>query len=436
MKQRSAVRPRQADGKAHSSLVTGVRLGRLAPLASLAALALAGCGSTSSAPPSEPAAETTPATPVSTTPATSAPSSASASDSPEALLYESEAGSATHQLVALGGGPEGLTATPVASFADEASDESPDLSIYTFSPDLSKQAVISTTSDGSKVAGYVPANGGSFVNLSGHESGSYSDTPVIDEDPLFNPASGELWWTSAHHLWSSAVSEGTPHDHGVGSLGAFNAAGAPVPASLALSPDGRLTAIENTATESRSFVIGRSRVLTASCLRPTATAEHGELPALTLDAEEIVRQCPGSASVTFGETAKPACQSFAGFVSNSAFVCQTYEANSRGFELLTFKIIGSTVKIVHSMSLAPPTQMTLHESQVAPDGKSLWYVGVRNEPSADPPEQTSLYVIPTNSATSEPTLVSLTPATAISQDDQIIGWRWHGHLLPAITSGS
>ena len=378
---------------------------------------------------------TTPTTPVSTTPASTS------TGPPEAIFHQSESDS--DQLAALSGGPGGLSVTPLASFSEESSDESPGLNIYTFSPDLSKQAAIATTSDGSKVAGYIPAGGGSFVNLSGHDSNGYSDAPVTDEAPQFNPASGELWWTSGKHVWSAAVSGGSPQDHGVGSFVAFNASGEPVASSLAASPDGTLTAIEDNpmaiednGAQNSTFVIGKSSVLTPSCQQPASTGKPTEFPALALNAEAIVRKCPGSASVTFAENTKPSCQYLTGFVSDSAFVCQTYEANNRSFDLLTFKIEGNKVRILHEVSLAPPTQMDLKDSAVAPDGKTLWYVGVRNASATDPTEQTNLYVIPTNTVTPEPSPVSLTPQTAITSEDQLIGWRWHGHLLPAMTTGN
>jgi hypothetical protein len=443
---RDALRARTCD--CHSSDGGAKHQRRLLALSGLILITLliAGCGGSGTPAVAHANASTTGtalATPLSTTPTTSA-STTSASTStgpPEAIFYQNESDSG--QLAAMSGAPGGLSVTPLASFSEESSDESPGLDIYTFSPDLSKQAAIATTSDGSKVAGYIPAGGGSFVNLSGHDSNGYSDAPVTDEAPQFNPASGELWWTSGKHVWSAAVSGGSPQDHGVGSFVAFNASGEPVASSLATSPDGTLTAIEDNpmaiednGAQNSTFVIGKSSVLTPSCQQPASTGKPTEFPALALNAEAIVRKCPGSASVTFAENTKPSCQSFIGFVSDSAFVCQTYEANSRSFDLLTFKIEGNKVKVLHEASLAPPTQMDLHESAVAPDGKTLWYVGVRNASATNPTEQTNLYVIPTNTLTPEPSPVSLTPQTAITGYDHLIGWRWHGHLLPAMTSGN
>ncbi len=310
-----------------------------------------------------------------------------------------------------------MTVTPLSTFSNVSE------KTCAVSPDLTKLAEISETSDGSKVVGYLPT-GGNFVNLSGHDSNSYSDTPITDENPMFNPTTGELWWTREKYMWSSDVSGGTPEDHGAGLLGAFTTAGEPLPYSVSTSPDGSIGAIEKPLEDLNGLglAIGKSNALTASC-QNRAGKGGNEIPAVIT----FVSQCPGVASIVLPEAT---CRFFTGFVSDSAFVCRTSDngGERERFDRLAFKIEGHKVKIVSDITLTPPTQMKLEASVISPDGKTLWYFGIRNTSTSAPSEQASLYVIPTNTPTSEPAPVSLTPETALTATPQLAGWRWHGHL--------
>lgn len=394
-------------------------------LSLLASLIAVGCGGTSkpvaATNASAPASDTSSAVSVATT--TPPP----AATSPELILCQEEPSSLVIQLAALSGGPEGVTVTPLSTFSNVLE------KTCIVSPDLTKLAQLSEPSDGSKLAGYLPAGGGSFVNLSGHDSSSYSDTPVTDESPLFNPATGELWWTTDGQVWSSAVSGGTPEYHDTGSVGAFSADGEPLPYPVPTSPDGSIGAIEKPNEElsgqsgsGLGLVIGKPSVLDAACQN-----RAGHAGKETLTVATYVEQCPGVASVVLPETT---CKFFIGFVSASAFVCQTDDDGNERFDRLSFKLDGHTIKIRSDMPLTPPTQMYLdvaHEAaQVAPDGRTLWYTATRRATPTETSEQTTLYVIPTGTPTVEPAPVSLTPEIAVTTSTAMAGWRWRGKFLP------
>jgi hypothetical protein len=343
------------------------------------------------------------------------------SSSPELVMCREVPGSHVVELDALRGGPDGVAVTPVASFPGV-----PEKTCLA-SPDLSKLAVLSEASDGSKVAGYMRVGGG-FVGLSGHNSNSYSDTPVSDVDPLFNPVSGELWWMveesgdreSHWSMWSAPVGGGSPHSHGPNNLGgnlaAFTAAGEPIAVSLHTSPDGTLAAFTTKDVwheDGIELTIGRVNALTADCVRHAShSCGLAQIPFLEGDQSSVV------------------CEVFIGLTSNSAFVCQVKDQWGRQlFDRLDFKLAGSRVKITNDTSLTPPTNMILSDAQVAPDGQTLWYLASRQSAS-EPTQQTSLYILPTDTPTAEPAPVTLTPSGAVTAAAQVAGWRWHGRFRP------
>lgn len=391
-----------------SRWVQAPKLGALA----LVSLVATGCGS--SAAPStstasaKPAAASTASLAAKTTPSTPA------SSSPELIVCEEEPGSRVVELSALSGGAEGVSARSVASFSDVSE------KTCALSPDLSKLAELSETSDSSKVAGYLPAGGGSFVNLSGHNSNSYSNTAVIDVGPLFSPTSGDLWWMaqegSGFSLWSAPAAGGAPENHGAAQLGGnlvdFTPTGEPIAVSLARSPDGTLAAFttkEVLHEEGIELTIGRASALTADCVH----SNHG---------------C-GLAQVPFLEGAQSsvACQTFIGFVSNSAVVCQNNENGLQRFDRLDFRLAGRAVKVTDDTPLTPSTQMLIGGVVVSPDGKTLWYTASREASETQPSAETHLYIVPTEEPTSEPSPVSVTPEVSLATII-MAGWRWHGHF--------
>lgn len=380
----------------------------------LATLLVIGCGG-ASRPVAASHASTYASDTVSTA-ATTTPTASSAS--PELIVCQEEPGSRAIQLDALSGDAEGVTVAPVASFSNLSE------KTCSVSPDLTKLAELSETSDGSKLAGYVPAGGGGFVNLSGHDSNSYSDTPVEDQDPLFNPVTGELWWmvneNGGDSLWSAPTTGGSLHDHGPnrlgGNLAAFTAAGEPLASSMPTSPDGSLTAVNSDAeldVSGDQLTIGKSSAFAASC-------------------HDNVTDCPGAASITFSEPSyqsSVACESFIGFASDSAFICRVNDNGRERFDRLSFKLEGHQLKIISDVPLTPPTQMALGGVRVSADGKTLWYIATRQATPGDSNEQqANLYVIRTDTPTPEPAPAVLTPAIPLATIT-MAGWRLHGQFI-------
>jgi hypothetical protein len=406
-------------------------LGALVLLAVMAAVACAGCGSSgssSSAGSASAAAreareqneqsESAAHGETSSTPTVSTTTASVSTGSPELILCREEQLDSP-ALLALSGGSEGVSVTTLVSFS--GADQTTDCSI---SPDLTKLAEQGGESEEFTVAGYLPASSGSFVNLSGNKGNSYSGSSVDDERPMFNPVSGELWWTSEGHIWSAPVSGGTPQDHGAGRLEAFSTSGEPLPDRVAPSPDGSMGAIANDTEdvgdgEALGLAIGKASALTASCLN---RAGAGAAVAI------IASHCPGVGSLSFPEGNRL----FIGFVSDSAFICEDISSEGPRFDLIMFKIMGSRVKIVSDAPLTPPTTREVGWAAVSPDGKRLWYTATGGASTQESPEQSTqspLYVVSASSPTSNPSPVSVSPAGSVVSADKAIGWRWNGQWL-------
>jgi hypothetical protein len=371
-----------------------------------------GCGGSTTASQSTVAASA-----AQTSAATAATTTAPQSTSPELIVCEEETASRDAPVSALSGGPEGVTMTPVTTFSGLTAEG------CVLSPDLSKFAEISDASDGSKVAGYLPAGGGAFVNLSGHNSNGYSDTPVIDMDPVFNPMTGDLWWTeesgNSDRLWSAHTAGSAPVDQGSANLGGnlagFTASGEPVAVALVSSPDGSLAAFTTKEVwheDGIALEIGSAKALTASCTRhPTGC---------------------GLAEIQFleGDESPPPCETFLGFASDTAIVCQNEPNGTKRFDRLEFQRAGKKIKVTSDAPLTPPTQMLIGGVRISPDGKTLWYTATRQASQTESSPEAHLYIVSTGRSTAEPSPVSLQPEMSLSSII-MAGWRWHGHFSSA-----
>jgi hypothetical protein len=275
------------------------------------------------------------------------------------------------------------------------------------------------------VAGYLPAGGGGFVNVSGHETSAYSGVPHADGASLFNPVTGDLWWTSGRHVWSSALNGGKPQDHGAVLLGAFTATGEPRAYKWSLSPDGSVKAFakdfENIHySQGLGLAIGRSRDVTVAC------EDHaGREPSPGgIGASDFVSACPGVARIAFETT----CDTFVGLISDSELICGLTKESGQRFYRVGFVISGDQVKIVSHVPLTPATTMAIRWTAVSPDGQTLWYMATSGNETPEATEQTNLYIVSTTSPPPEPSPVSVTPATSLAAAT-LAGWRWHGHWL-------
>jgi hypothetical protein len=405
---------------------------QLLPLVALAVIALStftGCGSSSpsssTASSAQPVANTstsqTSSSPGSqTTPATAAGASNS---SPELILCQHE-GSST-QVMALSGGAEGVSITSLASFsADEAG--------CSVSPDLTKLAELSTTSEGSKVAGYVPASGGSFVDAAGHETNGYSGASITDEGPLFDPVTGDLWWNSEGHVWSSSLNGTQPQEHGTGRVQGFSPSGEPSADPWTVSPDGSLEAYVNHEepggyTFQVGLAIGPTSAITSAC------ENRGSPGNESAAASNLVSDCRGVASTSFEgdgcHIAETTCESFVGLISDSQFILEsTPTSQQQRFYRITFRLAGGKIDIVSRVAITPPTTKAIEWAGVSPDGKTLWYLTKAggSEPEATEQGAPELYIVPTDTTTEHPTSVSVTPATSLA-NMSLVGWRWHEH---------
>lgn len=386
-------------------------------LLALVALVAVGCGGTARPPTAPVRPVVTSRSPVAAAPTTTANATSS---SPELILCREEP-RFSPQLVALSGGQGGVSVTTLASFT--GTHHTGECSA---SPDLTKLATLSTTAEGSTVAGYLPAGSGGFVNVSGHETNDYSGVSHVEGVSLFNPVTGELWWSS-DHLWSSALNSSQPHDHGVGQLGVFNAAGEPRAYKWSPSPDGSIQAFAKDLEEIHysqglGLAIGHSRNVTAACenraVRAASSSPGG------IGASDFARACPGVAHIAFETT----CDTFVGLISDSELICGLTKDSGQRFYRVGFVISGDQVKIVSHVPLTPTTTMEIGWTAVSPDGKALWYMATSGTSTPEATEQTRLYIVPTSNPTREPSPVSLTPEVPL-ETSSVVGWRWHDHWL-------
>jgi hypothetical protein len=387
---------------------------RIVVLAGLAALPLAavGCGSSGKSAATTRASKASAAAPAAKTPATK-PAASSSTNVPELIICEADS-QTSGELDAFSSRPTGVTSVLLTHFAARCSESA---NLYTFSSDLSKMATTSQSSDGSTVAGYDPANNGTFVDLSGHHNNSYSNAQVTDSNPLFNPATGELWWNSNGHMWAASASGGPPEDEGPGEIAAFTASGEPLQPNEGLvdSPGGLQAAVRggNNGTGGPSLAIAKPNVLTPACQKRVL---------------DTGRQCPGVTMVPIDNDPNGSACKFTGFVSNSEFVCLVGGGGGEQFDL--FSIDSSKHRATYTMALTPPTNLKLGRGYVSPDGKTLWYTGIHEDPEETAQEQLHLFVVPTDSYSAEPSPAAVTAPESLNSNGAVIAWRWHGHLLP------
>jgi hypothetical protein len=403
------------------SKVPASRSGPVAVAAAMALLGsvavLAGCGGSS---------QPTVAVSSTATVASTTQSMTSTQPSVPELLYcvETSGVTAGSEVEALTYEAAHVAGRPIASFATACGEGT---NVYSYAPDISKQATTSSegATDGSVMAGYLPAGGG-FVNLSGHEGSAYGDTAVHDADPFIDPKTEELWWIrEEHQVWSAPLSgegQARPHgrapDYGNGSISGFNPNGEPLPLPLSMSPDGALAA----AVSGSRVAVGQPHVFTAACLDRAFAAGDGEY-------YDFQRSpCPGITEVAYANPAD--CTAFVGFVSNRSFICET-GAERSGFALTLLSLSFRAGRAIASprLTLAPPMHQVLQDIEVSPDGKDVWFVGVRH-PLEDNTES-SLYVLPTSTPTRRPAPVTVIPEDLLTTNGQVVGWRWQGQTWPA-----
>lgn len=360
----------------------------------LVALLLAGCGTTSrshSITSAAPGHSTTP--PNGLVVCVPGFNSAGNDDMTLELLTDGSTGAARMPLLTVG--------TDCPSYGD-------DDSVYLYSPNLTEVAGTSSESDGSNVAGYFVGPGGAFVNLSGHSSKVFTDMVVDDQTPIFDPVTGDLWWSRGNEMWSAPLHGGSARPEGPGMVAGFTPQGAPLRVPLVSSPDGSISATyaDNTwgtlVPTPVDITLGPTTASTTKCTESTLGASA----------------CPNVA------TLEPAnCFDFDGFVSDKSFVC----FDGEHYDLETFTLDGTTATVTGSLQLTPNTSLSIEGGLVDPSGKRLWFTDRGG----------ALYVIPTTSPTAEPTPTSVSVGqqtmggSAFAAGGFVVGWCWNGKMQPA-----
>ena len=425
----------------------------LAAVAVTIALSCASCGSSSSSAVYSPSSSS-PSTSYATT--GTAPATSTSSQTTGGLSQSS-----VPQLVVCGGGnfyavppdSSGTVTTPFAygptgsfSFANS---NNPSGSCGTDadispSPDFSKWAATSQTPDGSTVAGYVDANSASFTDLSGHTS-SYSGATVTDSNVMFSPT-GELWWNDHNNqVWYASPSGGAAVDYGSGQIGGFTPDGQPSPNQIFASPSGNVLMFADFSADADGLGvivnIADANKVNGKCLeQATATSSSGEADAQSGWGDySLSSACPGVANTSnlSQNTPMNACGSspgaqhdcgFAGMISDSAFACLDSSGSSTYYESVPFTLSGTQITIGKPTQLTPPTQLSVTDIGVSPDGKTLWYELNQNDGSS------TLYEVPTSGYSANPE--SFVPEISVGGQPTTVdnlsweGWLWNSKFIP------
>jgi hypothetical protein len=302
-------------------------------------------------------------------------------------------------------------------------------------PDFSKWAATSQTSDGSTVAGYVAANSDTFTDLSGHTS-SYSGATVTDRNPMFSPT-GELWWTVQTgydygddstvptDLWQASVSGSGAEKWGSseGDIGGFTPTGDPSPYPIFPSPSGKVLMFASFDMDSGSIqYIADANQVSGKCLEKAANGFYSL-------AYSVSKTCPGVADTSnLGRNSPLNVCGFAGMISDSAFVCLNTSGSSTYYESIPFTLSGTHIEIGRPTQLTPPTELSVADLGVSPDGQTLWYEVNQNDGSR------TLYEVPTSGYSANPESYSpeISAGGQPTTIDQLSpeGWLWNGKYIP------
>ena len=334
-----------------------------------------------------------------------------------------------------------------------------EVSLNDYSPDLSMTTDSSTESDGSQVVGYQKVDGtelGPFVDLSGHETG-YSGSTVDDGDELFNPITGDLWWTRAAgpiygDMYFSPGAGHLPVDRGKGITGSFMPNGEPSPVGPAdTSPSGGMLAIRIIDSyDDEDIVLGTPHDLTGSCLEKAwnqaATASNvedsqedrgdamlGLIPTTCAGVTVLGLPSPGAVAEGIASVVD-SCATFLGLISDSRMVCETSDANGSYFDAVPFTLSGGKFFAHDPIRLTPSTEQTVAIAGMSPDGRTLLYSAEQQQSSVS-----TLYEVPTSAYSATP--ASYSPSIPVQGGQEssladfeglgvVLGWVSHGKLVP------
>jgi hypothetical protein len=336
------------------------------------------------------------------------------------------------QYFAIPSGTSG-TVSPLVSVNQRNSAVSDNCS--SLSSDLTKVAATESVSDGSTDAGYVTIQTDAFTDLSGHVT-NYSGNTVTDGDPTFAPNTGDLWWTTGSNgedgaLYYAPMPNGPPSLAYTmpGEIGGFTPSGQASPIPVYTSPSGTSLAVAGGCGGfdcSQNFVIGSANTLTGECLQ-NADNSFGNFGA--------PQSCPGASSSdptdcsASGDCNPFPCSNLLGLISNTSVACET---SNSAFETIPFSISGASVTCGSPIQLTPPTQQTVSDATLSPDGQTIWYFAAQPSGSG-----AAVYEVPTSTPTPNPqgfmptlsTSSGSVAATSLTGNNVEVGWYWKGKFI-------
>ncbi len=327
-----------------------------------------------------------------------------------------------------------LVAGPTGSFGEAAAGGR--CSGLTVSPSLSRWAEVDTVSNNSTDAGYVSAGGSSFVDLTTQAS-NYADNTIKASNPVFDPVTGDLWWSQqavsndsyVENLWHVPSSGGTPVQYGPGSIAGFSASGDPLPVPLLRSPSGNTVAffLDGWYSQYGSgfLVFGTPQQLSSQCLEPDYETNG--------NTGGYVPSCPGTSTINGNFD----CPFILGLSDDSTAICENGSSQYVRIALgpiatVPCSGIGRGTSCMVSTgavtSLTPTTNQQLTSLGLAPDGSTIWY-SAKNSSGTLTLYEVSATTPTTNPAAFTP-MVEDAGQTYPVTSTQPVGWILHGKFVP------
>ncbi len=263
---------------------------------------------------------------------------------------------------------------------------------------------------------YTPTNSSNCVDDSGVSSTDFGQQSVEDSGALFNPATGDLWWTRNGDLMSNTVPSGTVVNNGPGALLSFTPQGAPMPFIYFDSPSGNVRLFENSGNGYSGYLeYGATSSLTSACLETQQQTFQNNAGAICggTSANALANECDSNSGSTFT----------AGLSSDTTAVCF---GNSK---LDTVPLdLSSSSPSPNWTPLIPTTTQTIVSALVSPDGSTVYFL------AASTTTGLTLYSTPSNGSgsTTTPTQITTLDSSNNSGSNSgpyLLGWYSSGKIV-------
>jgi hypothetical protein len=288
--------------------------------------------------------------------------------------------------------------------------------LQSLSPSLQDWAGTEGTGTGTHAC-YTPVNSSNCIDDSGVSSSNFSQQSVQDSGALFNPVTGDLWWTRNGDLMSNQVPGGAEVNNGPGTLISFTPQGEPVPFQYYDSPSGNVRLIENDGNGYYGDLeYGPSSSLTSTCLQSQQgmffqngnRAICGGTPA-----NALADACDSNSNN--GNTA--------GLSNDTTVICY----NNSGLDAVPLDLGGASSS-PYGTSLIPTTTQSIVSALVSPNGGTAYFLASSGSTGL------TLYSAPSDGtgATTAPTQITTLGSNDTSGSNSgpyLLGWYTNGQIV-------